>query len=239
MLHETQNRLHREAVLASEAPPDVRRDFIKRTYAHLGVAILAFVGLEYLLLNSPVAPRMMSMIGTSRWGWLLVLVAFMVVASVADRWARSSTSPGMQYLGLAVYVVAEAVIFIPLLFIATSYARYEGLLGTAALITGIVFAGLTLMVFLTKHDFSWMRGILFAGGMVAVGVLFSSLIFGFSLGTVYSAAIVLLASGYIVYHTSQILRAYPIGSHVAAALALFASIALLFWYVLRILMDRR
>ena len=49
----------------------------------------------------------------------------------------------------------------------------------------------------------------------------------------------LLASGYIVYHTSQILRQYPVGSHVAASLALFASIALLFWYILRILMDRR
>jgi FtsH-binding integral membrane protein len=84
-----------------------------------------------------------------------------------------------------------------------------------------------------------MRGMLYAGGMVAMGVLFASLIFGFSLGTIYSGAIVLLASGYIVYHTSQILRQYPVGSHVAASLALFASVALLFWYVLRILMDRR
>jgi FtsH-binding integral membrane protein len=239
MMNEAQHPLHREAVLASEAPADARRDFIKRTYAHLGVAILAFVGLEYLLLNSPVAPKMLSMLGTSRFSWLFVLGAFMLVAWFAEKWARSSASPGMQYLGLAVYVIAEAVIFIPLLYIATHFARYDGLLGTAALITGIVFVGLTAMVFLTKHDFSWMRGMLYAGGMVAMGVLVASLIFGFNLGTIYSGAIVLLASGYIVYHTSAILREYPIGSHVAASLALFASIALLFWYILRILMDRR
>jgi FtsH-binding integral membrane protein len=238
MMQETRT-LHRETVLAAEAPADARREFIKRTYAHLAVAVLAFVGLEYLLLNSPVAPKVMSVVGASRWGWLLVLVAFMAVAWLAERWARSSASPGMQYLGLAVYVVAEAIIFIPLLYIATFYARYEGLLATAALITAVVFAGLTAIVFLTKHDFSWMRGILYAGGLAAMAVLLASLIFGFNLGTVYSGALVLLASGYVVYHTSQILRAYPVGSHVAASLALFASVALLFWYILRILMDRR
>jgi FtsH-binding integral membrane protein len=238
-MQETQSTLHREAVLASEAPADARREFIKRTYAHLAVAILAFIGLEYLLITSPVAPKVMSMIGGSRLSWLLVLVAFMVVAWLAEKWARSSASPGMQYLGLAVYVVAEAFIFIPLLYIAAFYARDSSVIAKAGLITGVVFAGLTAMVFITKHDFSWMRGMLFAGGMVAMGVLVASLIFGFNLGTIYSGAIVLLASGYIVYHTSQILREYPVGSHVAAALALFASIALLFWYILRILLDRR
>lgn len=233
--------LRREAVIAAEAPADERRDFIRKTYAHLGVAILSFVGLEYLLLHSPFAPKMieLTLIRGGRFGWLLVLVGFMVVGGLAERWARRPASPGMQYLGLAVYVVAEAIVFIPLLYIAAFYARYDGLLGTAALITGVVFAGLTAVVFLTKADFSWMRGLLYSCGLAAVGVLVASLIFGFSLGTIYSGAIVLLASGYILYHTSNVLHHYPIGSHVAASLALFASVALLFWYVLRILMSRR
>jgi FtsH-binding integral membrane protein len=242
MLQEQEHSpLRREAVIAAEAPPEARRDFIKKTYAHLGVAILAFVGLEYLLLHSPFAPRMIeiTLIRGGRFGWLMVLGGFMLVAWIAERWARSGASPGMQYLGLALYVVAEAIIFIPLLFLAAFYARYEGLLGTAALITGVVFTGLTAIVFLTKADFSWMRQLLYVAGLAAMGVLVASLIFGFSLGTVFSGAIVLLASGYILYHTSNVLHHYPIGSHVAAALALFASVALLFWYILRILMSRR
>jgi FtsH-binding integral membrane protein len=234
------NVLRREAVIAADATPEARRDFIKRTYAHLGVAILAFVGLEYLLLTSPVGPKVFELTARGgRLGWLLVLVGFVVVGWLAERWARNSVSPGLQYLGLGVYVVAEAFIFIPLLYIAAFFSRYDGLLATAALITGVTFVGLTAVVFLSKADFSWMRGMLAAGGLVAIGVLVASMAFGFQLGMLYSAAVVLLAAGYVLYHTSNVLHHYPIGSHVAAALALFASIALMFWYVLRILMSRR
>jgi FtsH-binding integral membrane protein len=239
-MQDVSSGLRREAVMAADATPEARREFIRRTYAHLGVAILAFVGLEYLLLNSSLAPKIMMTLGSGgRLGWLAVLAGFVLVSWVAERWARNARSPGMQYLGLAVYIVAEAFIFIPLLFIATYFARYDGLLGTAALITGVVFAGLTAVVFLSKADFAWMRGLLAVGGLAAMGVLVASLVFGFTLGTVYCGAVVLLAAGYILYHTSNVLHHYPIGSEVAAALALFASIALLFWYVLRILMSRR
>ena len=113
------------------------------------------------------------------------------------------------------------------------------MIATAGLITGIVFAGLTAIVFLTKADFSWMRAMLGAAGLVLVGILVASLIFGFQLGIIYCAAVVLLAAGYILYDTSNILHKYSVSSHVAASLALFADVALMFWYVLRILMSRR
>ena len=232
--------LQREAVLASEATPEARREFIKKTYAHLAVAIFGFMGLEYLLINSPVSSSIMRLVMTSgRGGWLVVLLAFMGAAWLAERWARASSSPGMQYLGLALYVIAEAFIFIPILWICTHFARFDGLIGTAGLITGIAFAGLTAVVFLTKADFSWLRGLLWAGSLVAFGILIASLIFGFQLGIVFCGAVVLLAAGYVLYYTSNVLHRYPIGSHVAASLALFASIALMFWYVLRILMLSR
>jgi len=232
--------LRREAVIAADATPEARRDFIRRTYAHLGVAVLAFIALEYLLLNSTFAVKMVSMTARGgRLGWLAVLGGFILVGYIAERWARDSVSPGMQYLGLIVYVIAEAIIFIPILFLAAYYTRYEGILGTAALITAVVFVGLTAVVFLTGADFSWMGQFLYVAGVGAFGILVASLIFGFSLGTIFAGAIVLLSAGYILYHTSNILHHYPIGSHVAASLALFASIATLFWWVLRILMSRR
>ena len=238
---DTTNVLRREALLASEAPAEMRRDFIKKTYGHLGVAILAFVALESLLVHSSFAPRMieLTLIRGGRLGWLLVVLGFVVIGRVADAWAQSSRSQGMQYLGLLLYVIAEAVIFIPLLYIATFFARYDGLLGTAALITGVVFVGLTVTVFVTRADFGWMQQLLYAGGLAAVGVLVASLVFGFTLGTLFSGAIILLAAGSILYHTSNIIHRYPIGSHVAASLALFASVATLFWYILQLLMGSR
>jgi FtsH-binding integral membrane protein len=48
---------------------------------------------------------------------------------------------------------------------------------------------------------------------------------------------ILLASGYILYDTSNVLHHYRTDQYVAASLALFAAVALLFWYVLRLLME--
>ena len=49
---------------------------------------------------------------------------------------------------------------------------------------------------------------------------------------------IVLASGSILYNTSAIMYHYAPGQHVAASLSLFASVALLFWYVLRLFMSR-
>jgi FtsH-binding integral membrane protein len=178
-------------------------------------------------------------LGNGRLGVLVLMGAFIGVGYIADRWSRSTTSPGMQYLGLGLYVVAEAVIFTPILFLCANLTQFDGLIATAGIITGILFAGLTAIVFLTKADFSWMRGMLWAGMLVATGIAFTSVIFGFNLGVVYSGAVVLLAGGYMLYYTSNVLHRYPIGFHVSAALALFSAVALMFWYVLRILMGSR
>ena len=106
-------------------------------------------------------------------------------------------------------------------------------------VPGLRFVGLTATVFLTGSNFSWMQQALRMAGFAALGLIVASLIFGFTLGLLFSAAMVVLASGYILYYTSNVMHRYPIGSHVAAALALFSAVALLFWYVFRILMDRR
>jgi hypothetical protein len=46
-----------------------------------------------------------------------------------------------------------------------------------------------------------------------------------------------LASGYILYDTSNVLHHYRIGQHVAASLALFAAVALMFWYMIQLVMS--
>lgn len=225
-------------VVAAEAPAADRMQFIRQTYTHLGGAIILFMLLEWLLLGSALGRTMAIAMLSTRWSWLLVLGGFVLVGNLAERFARSDRSVGLQYAGLGLYVVAEAVIFLPLLMIARALAGPE-VIPTAAVITGIMFAGLTAAVFVSGENFNWLRGALTIGSLAALGTAVCSIAFGFNLGTLFSAAMVLLACGYILYYTSKVLHEFRIGSHVAAALALFAAVALLFWYVLRILMSRR
>jgi FtsH-binding integral membrane protein len=223
--------------IAAQADVDERTDFIRKTYLHLAGAVFAFAGLEAVLINIPgLADRYLGLIGTSRYGWPLVVGAFVLVSYIADKWARSSTSAAMQYLGLGLYVAAEAVLFVPLLYLATQID--EEIIPISGLVTLLVFTGLTAIVFLSGKDFSFLRTALWLGGLVATGCVLASFFFpGFVLGIVFSFAMIGLASGYILYDTSNVLHHYRIGQHVAASLALFASVALLFYYIVRVVMS--
>jgi FtsH-binding integral membrane protein len=112
-----------------------------------------------------------------------------------------------------------------------------GVIPNAALLTLLIFGGLTATVLLTRKDFSFLRGALMIGTLAAFGAIFGGILFGFTLGLFFSIVMVVLACGYILYYTSQILAHYRPSAYVAAALALFASVALLFWYVLSTLMH--
>lgn len=222
---------------AAEAPASERATFIRQTYLHLMVAVMAFVGLEAALLSTSLPASMLSLIGENgRVGALVLVGAFVGVSWLANSWASSSTSPGMQYLGLALYVVAQAVIFMPLLYVAREYYPSD-LIPTAAILTAIIFCGLTAIVFATGADFSFMKAGLGIAGLAAIGVIVCSILFGFQLGILFVGAMILFASAYILYDTSNVLHHYRIGQHVAAALALFASVALLFWYIVQLLMS--
>src|SRR5215831_9354728 len=223
--------------VVAHAPASERAEFIRRTYGHLAAAILAFIGLTYALLQLPgVEDIVRGMLGIS---WLFILGAFMAVRWLANYWARSGASPAMQYLGLGLYVVAEAVIFLPLLYVADRFFPGQHVIATAGILTLTVFGGLTATVFVTRKDFSWMGPILCVGGFIALGLIVASVLIGFSLGLVFCFAVVGLLSGYILYYTSNVLHHYRTDQHVAAALALFSSIATLFWYILQIVMSSR
>src|SRR5262245_60753209 len=209
-----------EAPVAVRASESARAGFIRRTYAHLAGAILAFVALEALLLQIPGVAE-----STLRWlaggAWLAVLVAFLGVSWLANYWAHSDTSPAVQYLGLALYTVAEAVIFLPLLYIAKVY--YPDAIPTAGILTLTIFVCLTLSVFVTRKDFSFLGPILSVAGMMALGFIVCAIIFGITLGLVFAFVMVGLISGYILYYTSAVLHHYRTDQHVAASLALFSS----------------
>ncbi|MDA2923162.1 Bax inhibitor-1 family protein [Acidobacteria bacterium AH-259-L09] len=227
------SEVYKDSVFHS--PADVRAGFIRRTYNHLAYAVLGFIAVETLLLQWSGAERLVYLM-LDGYSWLFVLGAFIGVSWLADEWARSDTSPQIQYMGLGLYVVAEAVIFLPLLYIATHFSSPD-VIPAAGMITALLFGGLTFTAFTTRKDFSFLRGILGIGGFVALGVIVASILFGFSLGIVFSTIMVAFAAGAILYNTSNIMHHYRPDQHVAASLALFASVALLFWYVLQIVMS--
>jgi FtsH-binding integral membrane protein len=236
--HSTMNSIHEHAYPDGLSPSvDVTRraQFISRTYAHLTGAIFAFTLLEMAIFGSGMAENIArALTGVS---WLLVLGAFMVIGWLASRAAAMSMSPAAQYGALAAYVVANAVIFVPLLYIADQYA--PGAISSAAVTTFLGFGGLTAVAFITRKDFSFLRGILMWGGIMALVAIVASILFGWALGTWFSIAMVALAGAAILYDTSNILHHYPEDRYVSAALQLFASVALMFWYLLRIFIGSR
>jgi FtsH-binding integral membrane protein len=215
--------------VVSELPGEARR-----TYGHLAVAIAAFAMLEAQLISMGWGEQAMALLATSKWSWLIVLGAFMGVGMLADKWAHSGASRELQYAGLGIYVVAQAIIFLPLIYMAQNFA--PGAIQNAGLITIALVAGITLTVFTTRKDFSFIGPALSIGGLVAMGFIVAGIVFGFQIGLFFSAVMILFAGGCVLYSTSNVLHNYREDQHVAASFALFASIALMFWYVLQFLM---
>jgi FtsH-binding integral membrane protein len=222
----------RPVALRSE---ETRAEFITKTYLHLFGAILAFTLLEVAYFATGVAvPIAVALLGTS---WLLVLGGFVVVSWLATRIAHVAEAPGAQYAALGAYVIAESIIFVPLLLIAQMAA--PGVIQSAAMVTLFGFTGLTVVVFSTRKDFSVLGGLLGWCGVVALTLIVAGVVFGFDLGTFFSVAMIALAGGAILHDTSKVLHHFPEDRYVAASLALFASVALMFWYVLRLFLSRR
>ena len=220
---------------------DVRATFIRKTYAHLAGAILVFALLEAAILSIPgIANTVFGILGASSYSWLMVLGAFMFVSHFANKWAMSTTSLSTQYMGLGLYIVAEAIIFVPILLLAQLKTGDSTLILKAGGVTALLFAGLTLIAFTTKKDFSFLGGMLKIVGMIALGVIVIAVVFpgAVTLGLWFSVAMVIFAAGTILYSTSNIIHHYGTEQYVAASLGLFASVALLFWYILQIFMSR-
>lgn len=228
--------------------------FLRKTYALLGVALIGFAVITAGMLRfaTLTSLKFSAWAFSGPWNWGIVLVAFMVVGWVSQKMARSNTSQALQFVGLLISVVAEAVILQPLLWVCIAQFGHVMVMGDtaafelgdagkvileSAVVTLTIFLGLTLSVFISKKDFSFLRSALMLCSFAALGVIIASMAFGFSLGMIFVGAMILLMSGYILYYTSRVLAYYPPTAFVAAALLLFSTIATLFWYVLQLVME--
>ena len=223
--------------LVSYATNVEQATFYRKTYSHVAIALLAFIVVEAILINTVPESLIFSMV-SSPFVWLFILGGFWLGSMLANKWTQAQDK-STQYRGLGIYVLLEAIIFLPMIYIAIDLSDGLAIISQAGIITLSLFAGLTAVVFLTRVDFSFLRTVLVVGGFLALGLIVAGALFRFDLGLWFSVAMVALAAGGILYETYNIKNVYSTDQYVAAALQLFSSVMLLFWYVLRILLSRR
>lgn len=221
-------------VPAAELSEDARAAFLTRTYLHLFAALTGFVALEVALFKTGVADQLAG--AMLQLPWLVILGAFMLIGYLFSGLAARAQSLPMQYVALGGYVVAEALIFLPLLYVAFAYQPTA--VQSAAGVSLLGFTGLTGIALVSRRRFTALGAILKWVGLCAIGAIVGSLVFGFELGMWFNVAMVAFAGGAILHSTARVLHDYPEDRYVSASLELFAAVALLFWYVLRIFLSR-
>ena len=229
--------MENQNILVSNATETEKATFYKQTYKHLALAVLAFIVVETIMIKFIPVEVILWML-SGKFIWLFIIGLFWLGTTLSNKLAFNP-SRDKQYLGLGLYVILESLIFLPMIYMAVGYTGSLDILMQAAMTTLFMFTGLTSVVFLTKTDFSFLRTILIVGGFVSLGTIVVGAIFGFNLGLWFSVGMVVLASVSILYQTNQIKNKYGTEQYVGASLQLFASVMLLFWYILRILMSRK
>lgn len=210
-----------------------RSTFIWKCYAHVVGAILAFAAVSVYLFTSGISAAIAAPMMNN---WFLVLGAFILASWGATHVAHRIESKNAQYAAFAAFIVVEALIFAPMLYIA--YMMEPGIIDSAAGVTILGSVGLVAVAMITRKDFSFLRGLLVWVGILALVAIAGALLFGFELGTWFSVAMIGFAGAAVLYDTSNIMHHYPQERYVAASMALFASIAMMFWYILRLFMSR-
>lgn len=222
-------------IVSSHISDADRAAFITKTYQHVALAVFVFILLESIFLRiTPLVEFALSL--TQGFTWLLLLGGFAFATGYAESWAKKSTQPKHQYLALFLYTAAEAFIFLPMIYICVAVLDAPQLFIQAGILSVGLFGGLSAVVFFTGTDFSFLKSAITIGTIIAIAAIVCAVIFGIDLGFWFSLAMVVLAAGCILYQTSNLLHEYRTDQHVAAALGLFGSLMLLFWYILSILM---
>lgn len=204
------------------------QSFLRQTYFNLLGAIGAFVALEVFFFQSGIAAAVAPIMASN---WLIVLGGFMLLGWLSSYFTRSDAAVSTQYLQLGITVVLQAVIFIPLLVVAVAYSD-PSVLTNAVMVSLVIFGAMTAIVAYTGKNFSFLGPFLAILGIAALLAIVGSVIFSVSLGFYFAIAMVVFAAAVVLYETSKVIHDYGPGQQVMAATGLFASVALLFYYVL-------
>lgn len=203
-------------------------------YAGAGVSQVAIqVGSESLTVPPLVALFM-------RHPFLGMLIPFGAI--MAASFLRHK--PGINVAALFGATFISGISLGPTLFWAQLMTTAGGTLSPAPirdafLLTVMGFGGLTGYVFVSKRDFSFLRGFVSIGIFVLLGaMLLNFFIGGATFGLAISSVGVILFGAFVLYDTSRLLREEsrdPVGG----ALSLYLNFVNMFLMLLRILASRR
>ncbi len=140
--------------------------------------------------------------------------------------------PGINFAALLVFGAITGMAISPLVGMVA--AKSGTLVTQAFFTTAVAFVSLTAYTFISRRDFSFLKGFVWVG-LISIIVLGLSNYFFFEsslLALGISGMGVLLFSAFILYDTSNILRDYPNNEYISAALTLYLDVFLLFQHVL-------
>jgi modulator of FtsH protease len=214
---------------AAQASVEERMGFVRKVYALFFAATLFAVGGVGVALTVEPLQRF-----AFEHPWIMFFIMIGgVFAAQAVRHVR-----GLNLVALFGFTALTGVVISPLIGYVLAY-NPQSLLAAGVLTVGI-FGGLTAYVFVSKKDFSFMRGMLMTGLIVVILAGVVNIFLGASaLGFAVAAASLLLFSGFVLYDTSNIIRRYPTNEYVAGALSLYLDAFNIFLALLRLLNSSR
>ncbi|HYJ45863.1 MAG TPA: Bax inhibitor-1/YccA family protein [Pyrinomonadaceae bacterium] len=214
---------------AAEASLPERLAFIRKVYSLFFIATLFAIG--GVLLGFAYEPLMIF-----AFQHPIIMLLMMLGGVFAAQAVRHK--PGINLVALFGFTTLTGVVIAPLLYIIS--LRNPASILQAGVLTVGIFGGLTAYVFLSKKDFSFLRGMLVTGLIVVIlaGVLNMLIIGSSALYFAGAVATLLLFSGFVLYDTSNIIRRYPTNEYVSGALDLYLDAFNIFLALLRILNSR-
>jgi uncharacterized protein len=209
--------------------------FIKKIYSYLGLGLAIFTILSFIIALSGLGLVMLKLY-TGGITSLLVIGIFVAFSWLSNN-LMVNQSKTIQLVGLGLYALVEAIIFSPLFYLVKNIDI--NILYIAIAITASLFLALTTIVMRTKVNLSFIGTFLTIAGIGVVIAVLASIIFGFALGIWFTAITIILACGYILYDTSNIIHKYQEGQEIAAAGALLGSVLYLLYQVIQFILQSR
>ncbi len=219
-------------MLAIQVSAPERLAFLRKVYSLFTMAIVIFAGTTWACCNETALGWVAPIYGYGIIGPILLMVAVGAIMRLG-----ASRFP-INLFALVGFAVLEGFLVGPLVFLVSA-SRGTEVVAQAAVLTAVVFAGLTLVTLTSKRDFSFLRSGLWTCLWVLIGLGLVGMLFGMDwFGWGWSVAWVILMAGFVLYDTSNIMRHYPTNMAVSAAMALFFDFVILFKHLLMLLANR-
>lgn len=195
---------------------------LKNTYILLSLTLLFSAGTAAFAMATNAKPL-------NIFVWLIFAYGLIFLTSALSHsaWGLLATFAFTGFMGYTLGPILNHFL--------SAYTNGSAIVMTALGGTGLIFFALSGYVMVTRKDFSYLAGFLFIAAMVAMLAIVASLFFPIpALQLGISAAFMLIASGMILFETSQIIHGGE-RNYILATISLYVSIYNLFISLLQLL----